>query len=182
MPNGLRRGLVLAHNRLQSAVRVPQGLSPQHRCPRTPRRRCTLTSLCQETNLQRTARRSRKDMPDNVSVCARLRVFSLTIRAMPIACTAAARAVSMANAPQPASRLCLPPANSIANAAMVMPSMTTANDIRKPTDLHMLQKYLFSPWQSSSLGNSTHSREEVTRNESSGGNFVFEHLRWRPYV
>jgi len=61
-----------------------------------------------------------------------------------MACTTAANVTKMVRAPQPCSRFCLPPTSSIEKAAIVIPSKTTANDIKKPTDLHMLQKYRFS--------------------------------------
>lgn len=48
---------------------------------------------------------------------------------------------------QPCSLFCFPPASTTMNAMRVMPSITTANDMRKPTERHMEQKYR-SPWQS----------------------------------
>lgn len=73
---------------------------------------------------------------------------TITINAIPKAWTNADNATRMVSTPQPCSLFCLPPISSTANATIVMPSRTTAKDIRKPTDLHILQKYLSSPLQS----------------------------------
>lgn len=55
-------------------------------------------------------------------------------------------------------------------ATKVMPSSTTAKDIRKPTLRHMEQKYRSGPWQSSYWGKYSH-------------DLVIEEQRlWRPYV
>jgi hypothetical protein len=56
----------------------------------------------------------------------------------------------------PFSLLRFPPAITTTYATMVTNSITTASDIRKPTDLHMEQKYLSVPWQSSYRGKSWH--------------------------
>jgi len=49
----------------------------------------------------------------------------------------------------PPSLLLLPPNNTTAKATKVANSRTTEKFIKKPTLLHMEQKYLSSPWQSS---------------------------------
>jgi hypothetical protein len=51
---------------------------------------------------------------------------------------------------------------------MLIPSSTTAKDIRNPTDRHIEQKYRSSPWQSSRWGKLS----QVSVRE--------EHRRWRP--
>lgn len=53
---------------------------------------------------------------------------------------------------QPPSLLLLPPSSTTAKATKVANSKTTEKFIKKPTLLHMEQKYLSSPWQSSGTG------------------------------
>ena len=53
---------------------------------------------------------------------------------------------------QPPSLLLLPPNSTTAKATKVANSSTTEKFIRKPTLLHMEQKYRSSPWQSSGTG------------------------------
>ncbi|KAL8690048.1 MAG: hypothetical protein Q9218_004417 [Villophora microphyllina] len=55
------------------------------------------------------------------------------------------------------------------NAMSVMPSITTPNDMRKPTERHMEQKYR-SPWQSLACGKYS----QVWVRE--------EQRRWRPVI
>ena len=45
----------------------------------------------------------------------------------------------------PVSRFCLPPPMIITYATIVPNSSTAANDIKKPTDRHIEQKYLSLP-------------------------------------
>jgi hypothetical protein len=92
------------------------------------------------------------------------------------ACTSAAIRANKAMTPHPCSRLCFPPRIKITNAAIVIPSITTAKDIKNPTDRHILQKYLSSPPQSSGVGKDEQC-SFVAERES-----VFEHRLCRPYV
>jgi hypothetical protein len=68
----------------------------------------------------------------------------------------------------PESLLLLPPNNTTAKATKVANSKTTEKFIKKPTLLHMEQKYLSSPWQSSETGKGV---QPAVREEQ---------RRWRP--
>ena len=76
---------------------------------------------------------------------ARDRGMQLTIKAMPAHCTSPASRSSVLKIFQPDCLFCLPPARMTRYAIKVMPSMTTAKDIRKPTVRHMEQKLRLSP-------------------------------------
>lgn len=79
----------------------------------------------------------------------------------------ATTACNPVNTFHPLSRFCLPPAMMTMYAIVVIPSITTAKLIRKPTERHMLQKYR-SCAQSTGCGKGEH----VWVRE--------EHRRWRP--
>lgn len=64
----------------------------------------------------------------------------LTISAMPVHWIKPTRIKKPVRIFHPDSRFCFPPAIMTTKAIRVMPSMTTAKDIRKPTERHMEQK------------------------------------------
>lgn len=81
-----------------------------------------------------------------------------------MSCTAPTTSNIVLNIFQPLARFCTPPAKITRYAMSDMPSMTTAKDIKKPTERHMEQKYRsFS--QSSRRGKCSHLpvREEQNR-------------------
>lgn len=84
------------------------------------------------------------------------------------ACTTTDVRTSKLRTPHPFSRSRFPPERITRYATMLIPSSTTAKDIRNPTDRHIEQKYRSSPWQSSRWGKLS----QVSVRE--------EHRRWRP--
>lgn len=113
---------------------------------------CTGSRRYLASSLGRSGRRCRTGMPaqqtDKLASifgkrrisAARMEGGEITIIAMPAHCIKPANSRRPLTTVQPCSLFCFPPTRTTMKAMRVMPSMTTAKDIKKPTDRHMEQK------------------------------------------